>query len=96
MLEVSRLTSITPCLCPGHEATYECSVNSGLITAWQGTALQECEDGSIILRHSQFVSGHNTSETCGTTGEVICRSVSNYNNSFTSQVTLTINERILK
>ena len=93
-MEVSRLTSITPCLCPGHEATYECSVDDGVTTTWQGTALQECRDGSIILRHSQFASGHNTNETCGTTGEVIGRSVSSNNNSFTSQLTLTISEKI--
>ena len=52
---------ITTCTCPGSEAVFECAVDGGGATIWQGTALEECAGGRIILRHSQFESGYNIS-----------------------------------
>lgn len=71
----SSVRPTTSCICPGYEATFECVLTGGTSTAWQGTALEECTNREIILRHSQFTSGHVRNETCGSelkiSGQVI-------------------------
>ena len=83
---------ITPYLyygCPGEQLVYECVVVGGGGTYWNGTALQNCSQDRILVRHSQVESGHNTTETCGSTGQVVSRPVSAVNNSYTTQFIIT-------
>ena len=85
---------ITSCTCPGYKAVYECAVAGGGATIWQGTALEECAGGRIVLRHSQFESGHNIKRTCGTSSPVVGRTVSVVNDSYTSQLTINISQHL--
>ena len=35
------LTTVSShCICPGHEAVFECTVDDGVTTIWQGSALE--------------------------------------------------------
>ena len=88
------MSLVSSCVCPGYEATFECSISHGVATTWQGTALEKCEGGNIILRHSQ--SGQTQNETCGTIGEVIVASISNNNDSIihVSQLTINISQEL--
>ena len=90
MSQVTKLTSLSPCICPGYEATYECVVTGGVTTTWQGTALHNCAGGNIILRHSQFSleSELFINKTCGAAGLVIGRAISVFNDTYVSQITL--------
>ena len=91
MSQVTKLTSLSPCICPGYEATFECVVTGGTTTTWQGTALQDCDSGNIIiLRHSQFAleSEYFINKTCHAAGLVIGRAISVFNDTYVSQITL--------
>ena len=66
----------------------------GGATIWQETALEECPGSRIILRHSQFESGHNTSQTCGASGPVIGHTISVVNESYTSQITINVSQHL--
>ena len=92
--EENELRMITSCTCPGYEVVFECTVAGGGATIWQGTALDECAGGRIILRHSQFESGHNISQTCGASGPVVGRAVSVMNDSYTSQLTINVSQHL--
>ena len=85
---------ITSCTCPGTEVVFECAVAGGGATIWQETALQECTGGRIILRHSQFVSGHIISQTCGTSGPVVGRAISVVSDSYSSQLTINVSQHL--
>ena len=88
------MSLVNSCFCPGYEATFECSVSHGVVTTWQGTALEKCEGGNIILRHSQ--SGQTQNLTCGSIGEVIAASISDNNDSIihVSQLTINISQEL--
>ena len=92
--EENELRMITSCTCPGHEVVFECAVAGGGATIWQGTALEECNNGRIILRHSQFGSGHNISHTCGASGSVVGRATSVVSDSYTSQLTINVSQHL--
>ena len=81
------------CICNGYAATFECVVTGAdTTTIWQGTALQNCSDGNIILRRSQFSSenGHVINRTCGNGGLLVGQTISVINNNFyTSQLVIT-------
>ena len=92
----SVLTTVSShCICPGHEAVFECTVDDGVTTIWQGSALENCSDGTVILRHSKFGEGHTINESCGTSGPVIGRAISAENGSYTSQLTISITQQII-
>ena len=99
MANSSILTAVSSCICPGHEAVFECTVDDGVTTVWRGSALENCSDGTIILRHSQFDEGHTINETCGTSGPVVGRAISGpdsaENGSHTSQLTISVTEQII-
>lgn len=84
------MSQVTTCTCLGHEVIYECRVSGSGVTTWNGTALEECSAGRILLRHSEYNSGYSTSMTCGITGLVHAMAVSAENGSYTSQLILTI------
>ena len=64
----------------------------GGATIWQGTALEECAGGRIILRHSQFESGHNINQIC------MCKWTSSWSCCFscecTSQLTINVSQHL--
>ena len=66
----------------------------GGATIWLGTALEECAGGRIILRHSQFESGHNISQICGASGPVVGRAISVVSDSYTSKLTINISQHL--
>ena len=84
------------CVCPGQEAVFRCLVHGQVTTIWKGSALENCSDGSVILRHSQF--GNHTysiNKTCGTSGQVIGQAISAENGSYTSQLTINITQQTI-
>ena len=87
---------ITSCIpvCPGQEATIRCTVDGGVPTLWRGSALENCLDGSIILRHSQFGNRYTINKTCGISGQVIGQAISAENGSYTSQLTINITQQV--
>ena len=82
------LETVSSCICPGQEAIFRCTIDGGVATTWRGSALENCSDGSITLRHSQFGNGNTINKTCGTTGQVTGQAISAENGSYTSQLTI--------
>ena len=83
-------------VCFGQEAVFRCTVNGGVTTTWRGSALENCSDGSITLRHSQFGNGTTTiNKTCGTTGQVAGRTISVENGSYTSNLIIEDTQQII-
>ena len=91
---LTKVSSKT-CICPGYEAVFECTVDAGVTTVWRGSALENCSDGTVILRHSQFDEGHTINETCGTSGQVVGHAISVENGSYTSQLIISITPQII-
>ena len=87
---------LTSCTCPGHEIVFECIIDDGTTTIWQGTALEECESGNLLLRHSQFNEsyGYSRNTTCGTIGQVTGRAVSAENQIYISQLALNFSQSL--
>ena len=80
---------ITSCICPGYEAVYQCTVNGGGSTIWQGTAMQGCGAGRIVLHHSEFDYRHTTNTTCAFLDQYVAsQAILSANNSYTSQLTI--------
>ena len=74
---------------------FECTIEGDAGTYWQGTALDECSQSGILIRHSQFHgSGHIDRRSCGASGTVVVRTVSVVNNSFTTQLTIIVNQQL--
>ena len=89
--------AITPesCTCPGDELIFECAIEGDAGTYWQGTALEECLQRNILIRHSQFRGGgHIDRKLCGTSGTVVVHTISVVNNTFTTQLTITANHHL--
>ena len=82
--EGTVLTSLS--ICSGQEAVFKCTVDGGVTTTWTGSALENCSDGSITLRHSQFGNGDTINKTCGTTGQVTGQAISAESGSYTSNL----------
>ena len=91
---LTKVSSKT-CICPGYEAVFECTVDDGITTIWRGSALENCSDSTVILRHSKFDEGHTINETCGTSGQVVGRAISAENGSYTSQLIISITPQII-
>ena len=89
---------ITPesCICPGDEVIFECTIEGDTGTYWQGTALEECLHGRILIRHSQFQGGGHTDRNgCGASGTVIVHTISVVNSTlFTTQLTIFANQQL--
>ena len=89
--------SISPesCTCPGDELVFECTIDGDAGTYWRGTALEDCLQSRILIRHSQFYGGGYTDRrSCGASGTVVVRTISVVNNSFTTQITITVNQQL--
>ena len=76
------------CLCPDDVLAFVCSVSIGVATVWTGSFFNCPNFGNqIVLRHSRFESG--VSGACND-GEVIAYSIEATNDSYTSQVNVTV------
>ena len=84
----TELRMITSYICPGQEAVFRCRVDGGVATVWQGSALENCSDGSVILRHSQFGNGFTINKTCGASGSIVGEAISAENGSYISHLTI--------
>ena len=82
----NELTILTSCTCPGHQLILECTAFGSGATVWTGTALDQCPGGQVFMRHSEFQSGRTW--TCN--GQVIGRTVGVSNQSYTSQLAVTV------
>ena len=84
------------CTCPGDELIFECTIEGDAGTYWQGTALEQCLQGRILIRHTQFLGGgHTERNACGASGTAIARTISAVNNTlFTTQLTIFANQRL--
>ena len=76
----------------GQEVIYECTVSGSGATTWGGTALEECSQGKILLRHSDFTPGYVINKTCGNNGLISGRAVSAENEIYTSQLILNVSD----
>ena len=76
------------CTCLGHQIIYECTVKGSGATTWGGTALQECQQGNIILRHSEYSSGLVINKNCGDNGVISAHTGSAENGTYTSALIL--------
>ena len=86
-IDLSEGTVLTSsCIYSGQEAVFKCTVDGGVTTTWRGSALENCLDGSVTLRHSQFGNGLSITKTCGTTGQVTAQAISAENGSYTSNL----------
>ena len=78
-------------LCPDDVLTFVCSASDGAATIWRGSFFTDCPDtggSEIILRHSRFENG-SYSATCND-GTVIAYSTEVINNSYISQLNVTV------
>lgn len=87
-LDETEVRMIISYICPGQEAVFRCMVHGGVTTVWQGSALQNCSDGSVILRHSQFDNGLTINKTCGASGSIVGQAISAENGSYISHLTV--------
>ena len=89
---VNNFTTITQCLCPQHNVTFECTVTGGIFTVWNGNAFQ-CINQEIILRNSDFGSNSPPTGICmHNDGQIFGEGISQENNSFTSRLSLNFTE----
>ena len=84
------------CTCPGHEVVFDCNATGGSATIWQGSALEECDEGRILLCHCQFTNedGYVISKTCGSSGQITARAVSVSMGSYVYQLTLIASQQL--
>ena len=88
------MTAVTECICPGQNVIYQCTVTGEGFTVWGGTAFQ-CTGDSITLRNSDFGSVSSPAVGECNDGQIIGRGVSQENNSYTSQLNITLSEGLV-
>ena len=83
------------CLCPDDVLTFLCNVSDGAATVWKGSIFNDCPNSQheIVLRHSRFEDEPGISGTCND-GEVIAYSIESTNNSYISQLNVTVSPEI--
>ena len=85
---------MSPCICLGYEAVFQCIVTGGIATIWRGTAFDQCPNDRITLRHGEF-NQPGYSQNCGGSGLIIGRAVSVMNGSYTSQLVVNVSQGII-
>ena len=86
-----RLLHNEYCVCSGQEVVYECIIDSAgtVATVWSGTAFSCPGTGNqISLRHHEFENGSAVG-VCND-GAIVARGTIRANNSYISQLTITI------
>ena len=67
-------------------------MTNGAATFWQGTALKECSESRLILRHSVFNSSYELDRDCGESGQILGRPIFGNENVFISTLTINISQ----
>ena len=84
---------ISKCVCPGDHLTFECSVQGGVATVWEGSAFADCgvdaSSSFIRLRHSGFSMLEPARGECNN-GLIVARSVGVLNDTFSSQLDVNV------
>ena len=92
---ISESMSPSGCSCPGDQLTFDCLVEDGVATVWQGSAFDCNNEGpnTIILRHSQF-SQHQPAagEIQCNGGRILARSIGVLNGIHISELNVTVTE----
>ena len=90
---ISELISSSGCSCPGDQLTFDCLVEDGVATVWQGSAFDCNHEGPnmIILRHSQFSQQPPAGGECND-GRIVAQSIGVFNGTFMSQLNVTVTE----
>ena len=79
-------------VCPGDNLSFECTNHGGTATVWRGSIFDHCADMgtsneiTLLHDHSSFTQ---TERTCNN-GIIVVQGVQAKNNSFTSQLNITI------
>ena len=76
---------------------FQCTVSGPGLTLWKGTYFDTCPNGRITIRHSQFNGGLETvvgNQTCGTGGSVFWRAIKLMNDSFISELTISVSDDV--
>ena len=89
MIVEGELISPSGCSCPGDQLTFDCSVQSGVATVWQGSAF-DCISRSIILLHSRFSEQSLPAGGECNDGNIIAYSIGEFNHTFISQLNVTV------
>ena len=79
------------CVCPGNTVVFECTIVGAIATVWKGSFFTDCPSNSIVLRHRVFTPGING--TCND-GAVVANGIEVINNSYTSQLIVTVNPEV--
>ena len=84
-----RATYTTDCICPGQNATFECTVVGGNFTVWNGSIMEppECK---IQLQHFEFLSRN---ERCNS-GAVIGQAIETNGSCYTSRLSVLVTPNI--
>ena len=88
---ISEFIPRSGCCCPGDQLTFDCLVEDGIATVWQGSAFDCNHEGMIILRHSQF-SPQQPARGEYNDGRILARSIGVFNGTFMSQLNVTVSE----
>ena len=92
-LSTAEFKLLSPCTCLGDVITYQCTIQGSGATIWKGSAF-ECLTQNIQLRHSRFNASSDTRIT-GECGSLLAYEVASENNTFTSQLNVTITEEVV-
>ena len=71
-------------------------MSGGGSTTWKGTALANCDNSRIILRHSEFTreGGYVIRKICGNSGNITGQAVSVVNDTYVSHLTITASQEV--
>ena len=87
----NELRQVNSCVCPGCELVFECTVEDGSATVWQGTVFNGCQNNKTILRRSSTLM---INQTCGTRRPISAYITSVTNESVTSRLTVWLIQEI--
>ena len=84
---------LSGCVCPGHVATYECTIVGGFATVWQGSAFN-CTGNEISLLHNRFMLNQEKIAECND-GAIVGRNLRIENDCYISQLNVTVSYNML-
>ena len=93
--KISEFLLPSGCTCPGDQLVFECSVQGGVATVWQGSIF-DCGHGvhSIRLRHSKFNLQQSARGECNNrlSQPIVAQSIGVFNGTYISQLNVTVTE----
>ena len=91
LLQGNGLRQVTSCVCSGCELVFECTVEDGSATVWQGSVFNGCQNNKTILRRTSTLM---INQTCGTRRPISAYITSVTNESVTSRLTVWLIQEI--